>query len=103
MKEQILNSIDKTLAEAQLVTQRSGYSSGATRILIALHRSAPMRVTELAAAVGVTQQATGKMLRELQAKGFCIINVYSSDGRARLIDLTAGGNKAIAKIEKVWR
>ena len=97
-----LNSIDKVLSEAQVVTQRSGYSVAGCRILIALHRGAPLRVTEIAKRVGITQQAVGKHLRELSSKGFCVINVDAEDGRARLVDLTRNGTKAVAKLERVW-
>ena len=103
MNSMILNSIDKVLGEAQLVSQRSGYSVAGCRILIALHMGAPLRVSEIADAVGITQQAVGKHLRELSSKGFCVINRDAEDGRARLVDLTRNGIKAVAKLEKVWR
>jgi len=103
MNKLILQTVDDILANAQLVCQRNGYSVATLRILMALYREAPLCVTELASIVSVTQQAVGKTLRKLEAKGLIVSNKDASDGRAKLIDLTSKGNKAVSTIESVWR
>lgn len=46
---------------------------------------------ELAARVGITQQATGKLLRDLEFGGYASSSVDARDKRARIIRLTAEG------------
>jgi DNA-binding MarR family transcriptional regulator len=50
-----------------------------------------VRVTELAERAQVTQQAMGKMLKELERMGYVTRNVDSGDKRAREIRLTQRG------------
>lgn len=50
-----------------------------------------VRVTELAERAQVTQQAMGKMLKELERMGYVIRDVDSGDKRAREIRLTERG------------
>jgi DNA-binding MarR family transcriptional regulator len=50
-----------------------------------------VRVTELAERAQVTQQAMGKMLKELERMGYVTRNVDSGDKRAREIRLTERG------------
>jgi DNA-binding MarR family transcriptional regulator len=46
---------------------------------------------ELAARVGITQQATGKLLRDLEFGGYASSSVDARDKRARIIRLTSVG------------
>lgn len=46
---------------------------------------------ELAARVGITQQATGKLLRDLEFGGYAHSSTDARDKRARIIRLTAVG------------
>lgn len=50
-----------------------------------------VRVTELAERAQVTQQAMGKMLKELERKGYITRNIDSGDKRAKEITLTERG------------
>lgn len=52
-----------------------------------------VRVTELAERAQVTQQAMGKMLKELERMGYVTRNVDSGDKRAKDITLTERGVK----------
>ncbi|MGB1140403.1 MAG: MarR family winged helix-turn-helix transcriptional regulator [Halioglobus sp.] len=52
-----------------------------------------VRVTELAERTQVTQQAMGKMLKELERMGYVARDVDSSDKRARAIRLTEAGTE----------
>lgn len=55
-----------------------------------------VRVTELAARAQVTQQAMGKMLKELERIGYVARDVDTEDKRAREIRLTDKGVKLVA-------
>ena len=57
-----------------------------------------VRVTELAERAQVTQQAMGKMLKELERMGYVARNVDSSDKRAKAIGLTAQGEALAAEV-----
>jgi DNA-binding MarR family transcriptional regulator len=52
-----------------------------------------MRVTELATRAGVTQQAMGKMLKELERMGYVLRDIDSADRRAKAIRLTEKGQR----------
>ena len=60
-----------------------------------------VRVTELAERAQVTQQAMGKMLKELERMGYLARDVDSQDKRAREIRLTAAGVKLVKDSVKV--
>ena len=50
-----------------------------------------VRVTQLAQRTQVTQQAMGKMLKELELMGYVVRNIDQGDKRAKEITLTARG------------
>ncbi|MCR9104585.1 MAG: MarR family transcriptional regulator [Gammaproteobacteria bacterium] len=54
-----------------------------------------MRVTQLAQRSQVTQQAMGKMLKELELLGYVVRNVDQGDRRAREIQLTERGQALV--------
>lgn len=64
-----------------------------------------VRVTELAERAQVTQQAMGKMLKELERMGYVIRDVDSGDKRAKEIRLTERGvqlaSDSLAVVEEV--
>ncbi len=60
-----------------------------------------VRVTELAERAQVTQQAMGKMLKELERMGYLARDVDSQDKRAKEIRLTAAGVKLVKDSVKV--
>jgi DNA-binding MarR family transcriptional regulator len=60
-----------------------------------------VRVTELAERAQVTQQAMGKMLKELERMGYVARDVDSGDKRAKAIRLTQLGAKLAADIVAV--
>ncbi|MCB1845217.1 MAG: MarR family transcriptional regulator [Halioglobus sp.] len=65
-----------------------------------------VRVTELAERAQVTQQAMGKMLREIERLGYIRRDVDSEDKRAREIRLTDRGTRlaadSLAAYQDVW-
>lgn len=60
-----------------------------------------VRVTELAERAQVTQQAMGKMLKELERMGYVARDIDSGDKRAKAIRLTPQGEKLAADIVSV--
>lgn len=54
-----------------------------------------VRVTELAQRAQVTQQAMGKMLKELERMGYVVRDIDSGDKRARQIRLTECGMQLV--------
>ena len=62
-----------------------------------------VRVTELAEHAHVTQQAMGKMLKELERIGYVVRDIDGSDRRAKKIRPTERGNALIVDIKAVTR
>ena len=67
------------------------------------------RLTVLAARAGMTHQAMGEVVRELEARGYVERIPDPGDGRARIVRLTADGRKLVragirevAAIERKW-
>ena len=102
LTNQVLVTIDKRLRDAQHITQESGYSSGWIRVLCALDRHGPLRVTEIAERINVTQQAIGKMLTCMEKGGDVSCEVCPNDHRSRIATLTTGGVASLNSIAKVW-
>jgi DNA-binding MarR family transcriptional regulator len=68
-----------------------------------------MRVTDLAARVGMTKQALGEFVTTLQAAGLVEVTVDQRDRRVRRVSPTPSGQElqqvvesAIAGIERQW-
>ncbi len=69
-----------------------------------------IRVTDLAEQAGVTKQTAGGLVDELEAAGYVMRRPDPADARARLVMLTARGEKLcmtaaaeIANVEAEWR
>jgi DNA-binding MarR family transcriptional regulator len=59
-------------------------------------RDEPLTLTELAARLGVTKQAAAKVVGEMQAKQLLRKQDSRTDGRAKLLELTSRGRRAMA-------
>ena len=77
--------------------------------LLSLTPAGGMRVTDLAARVGMTKQALGEFLATLQDAGLVEVTVDQRDRRVRLVRPTPAGQElqrviesAIAGIERRW-
>ena len=77
--------------------------------LLSLTPADGMRVTDLAARVGMTKQALGEFVATLQDAGLVEVTVDQRDRRVRLVRPTPAGQKlqrviesAIAGIERRW-
>ena len=78
--------------------------------LLSLTPATGMRVTDLAARVGMTKQALGEFVATLQDGGLVEVAVDERDRRVRLVRLTPAGRRlrerveaAIADTERHWR
>jgi DNA-binding MarR family transcriptional regulator len=78
--------------------------------LLSLTPAAGMRVTDLAARVGMTKQALGEFVASLQAAGLVEVATGERDRRVRLVRPTAAGRRlqrviesAIDDTERHWR
>ena len=58
------------------------------------------RLTELAAGAGITPQAMGEIVDELEALGYVARNPDPRDRRAKVITLTVEGHEAVAAGER---
>jgi DNA-binding MarR family transcriptional regulator len=69
-----------------------------------------IRVTDLAEQAQVTKQTAGALIDELERSGYVVRTTDPADARARLITLSARGEKLcsaaaveVAKVEDEWR
>jgi DNA-binding MarR family transcriptional regulator len=67
-------------------------------VLCAVAEHAPVRVAEVAAAVGVGPTTGSRHLSELERAGLIRRMADASDARASLVELTTAGKRAVGKI-----
>jgi len=60
-----------------------------------------MCLTELAQRVGISQQATGKLIKDLERNGYASSHTDSRDKRSRIIRLSERGVALIQDIEEI--
>jgi len=61
----------------------------------------PIAVTELAARLGVTQQAASKSVADLEGRGYVVRKSAPDDARYRLVDLSERGKQVIKKTRSI--
>lgn len=54
-----------------------------------------LRPTEVAERLGITKQSVNELVRDLEARGYVVLEPDPSDGRARIIQLTARGRRLV--------
>lgn len=69
--------------------------------LIGHIRDGQLRLNELALRAGISQQATGKLVRELERVGYVECRVLPDDRRARCISLTVRGQQLLEDFDAV--
>jgi len=77
-----------------------GLSMTAVMVLLSLDKTSPQRVTELADNTDSSQQAIGKMLKDMG--GYVHIREDSGDRRAKVISITGRGSAKVGQIIKRW-
>ena len=68
-----------------------------------LHEDGATRLTELAAATGVTQPAMTQLVGRLEREGLVVRLVDPDDARATLVDITAAGQSLRAELHQSVR
>ena len=58
-------------------------------------------VTDLGEVLGVTQQAVGKMLRQMEMMGYLVVEQLEEDRRNRVITLTKKGHRLLAVADRL--
>jgi DNA-binding MarR family transcriptional regulator len=99
------------LVRPAVVAAASGTTLRPSQVrLLSLTPATGMRVTDLAARVGMTKQALGEFVATLQEAGLVEVTVDQRDRRVRLVRPTAAGRRlqgqvesAIAELERRWR
>jgi DNA-binding MarR family transcriptional regulator len=61
----------------------------------------PLPITELAARLGVTQQAASKSVADLEVRGYVERKAASDDARVRLVALSARGTRVIRSTRSI--
>jgi DNA-binding MarR family transcriptional regulator len=85
------------LALGALGAPRSGLSRTAAATLVRLQRSGPTRLTELAAAEGVTQPSMSTLVARLVDQGLLSRGGDPQDARVVVLDLTPAGAELLAQ------
>jgi DNA-binding MarR family transcriptional regulator len=71
-----------------------------TALFLAIDRRSGSRVTDLAEDAGVTKQAMMSLVDDLEARGYVRRVSDPSDGRAKLVRLTAHGRRATTECRR---
>ncbi|NHC13088.1 MarR family transcriptional regulator [Motilibacter deserti] len=88
--------LERLLAVARRLVPQSGLSLTAAATLARLSREGPSRVSDLAAAEGVTQPAMSQLVGRLERDGFVDRHPSPEDGRSVLTALTPAGAEVLA-------
>jgi DNA-binding MarR family transcriptional regulator len=65
-------------------------------------RNDSVTVTDLAGLLGVTKQATSKLLDAMEAGGYVVRGGADGDGRAKLVSIAPRGLDLLAVVEKIY-
>jgi DNA-binding MarR family transcriptional regulator len=88
---------DLALALRSATADRAALSLTAAATLARLQREGPARLTELAAAEGITQPSMTALVARLSAQGLVRRAADPSDGRAVILSLTGAGEELLAQ------
>jgi DNA-binding MarR family transcriptional regulator/ribosomal protein S18 acetylase RimI-like enzyme len=71
-------------------------------VLYLLQRDAPLAVTDVARALGITHPAVNQIARAMSAKGLLVTGKDRRDDRKRLLSLSAKGRRMVGALQPVW-
>jgi len=71
-------------------------------VLIALHRTSPLSIVQLAATLGLTHTAIAQIAQEMEGQGLIGSQPDPRDGRRRMLVLTAEGEATISRLQPFW-
>lgn len=95
MSDLVLNQLRR-----RAVSDATGLSFGKARALRRLARR-PMSMSELADALDIEKPNASTVVAELEAAGLVQRSPHPSDGRAKLVDVTAQGRKLARRADKI--
>ncbi len=72
-------------------------------VLVRLADNEPIRVTDLACALGVDLSTTSRQIAQLEAAGLVAREPDPDDGRASRVSLTDQGKQTLSAVRKAWR
>jgi DNA-binding MarR family transcriptional regulator len=101
---QLLNVLASDFQRRTLAKCRArGHSKirGAHSAILTHMDTAGMSLTELAQRIGISQQATGKLIKDLERNGYALSHIDSRDKRSRIIRLSERGVKLMGDIEDI--
>ena len=84
-------SLEKCHQRGYTQIRRSHYS-----LFSNMNSGGAIRLTELAEKAGITQQAMGKLVKEMESEGYVRRQIDESDKRAKLIELTELGQRLVS-------
>lgn len=71
-------------------------------VLIALSRSSPLSIVQLAALLGLTHTAIAQIAQEMEGEGLLASQPDPKDGRRRMLGLTAEGEATVRRLQPLW-
>jgi DNA-binding MarR family transcriptional regulator len=90
------------LSRLFLAQSRLGISRTEAGVMVAVSRR-PQRITELAAAEGVTQPAITRLVHRLQERGWVTRDGDPEDGRVVIVRLTPAGEERLGALRAEYR
>lgn len=85
-------------ARARLDLDRAAYVQ-----LVRIAALGPIRLSDLAADLGVELSTVSRQIAALEAKGYVLRSIDPDDRRAALIELSAAGRATMQKMRSAWQ
>ena len=89
---------ERLAARAGVALDRAGYAA-----LCRLHEAGPLRLSELAARMGVDASTASRQVQQLERTGLVGRVGDPADRRASLLELTAEGDRVLARMRQARR
>ena len=80
-----------------------GLTNGQFSLLMSLNRSKPPNMAAVASLLAMDRTTLTAALKPLLRRGLLQVTVDPSDGRGRVMTLTANGRKLLARAVPVWK
>jgi len=95
---QLIDALHERLAAAGYEDVRPAYGY----VLLAV-RDKPTTAAEVVSLLGVTKQATSKLIEEMEHGGYVKRDVHGDDARAKAIAITPRGKRFLGVVESIYR
>jgi DNA-binding MarR family transcriptional regulator len=71
-------------------------------VVVALSRTSPLSIVELAAVLGLTHTAVAQIAQEMEGQGLLASTPDPRDGRRRMLELTGEGEATVERLRPLW-